>query len=154
PVSEAVEGSSRLRARELLPVAALLIVLLLLFLSTPIVRGEVLSPADLLFLFSPWAPDAPAGYRPANPLLSDYVLQFRPWRTLGIRAWKEGRVPLWDPSNSAGAPLLGNGISALLSPLNVPFFVLPEAPAVLVWAAARLFVAAFGTYAFARVVGL
>jgi hypothetical protein len=135
-------------------VALLLAGLLLLFFLTPIVRHEVLSPADLLQSFVPWKGTQPPRFEPANALLSDYVFQFKPWRDFATDALRAGRLPLWNPHNYAGAPLLGNGQSAVLYPLNVPFLVLPDAWAVLAWAGLRLLVAGLSSYLFARVIGL
>lgn len=141
-------------ARELVVAGAGLIALLLLFFGTPLLTGRILSPADLLLSSVPWAADLPPGSEPANGLLADYVLQFRPWRTYTAAALREGRIPLWDPHNLAGAPLLGNGISAVLYPINLPFLLLPEGPAVVLWAMTRLFIAGLLAYVFGRVVGL
>ena len=141
-------------ARELCWVGALLAALLLLFFSTPILRREVLSPADLLLKSDPWRKSAPPDFEASNALLSDYVYQMRPYRVFTIASLKAGRIPLWDPHNYAGAPLLGNGISGVLYPLNLLFLVLPEAPAVLLSAKIRLFIAGFSAYTFGRLIGL
>ena len=107
-------------ARELCWVGTIFGVLLLLFFSTPILRHEILSPADLLLKSEPWRHTASPDFEPANSLLSDYVFQMRPWRAFTVVSLKAGRIPLWDPHNYAGAPFLGNGQSAVLYPLNFP----------------------------------
>lgn len=128
--------------------------LLLVFFMTPILRREVLSPADLLLKSAPWRQAAPPDFEPANALLSDYVYQMRPWQSFTVSSLKAGRIPLWDPHNYAGAPFLGNGQSAVLYPLNLLLLTLPDATATLLAAMARLFVAGLFAYLFARVIGL
>ena len=140
--------------REVCWVSALLAVFLLLFFSIPTFRSEILSPADLLLKSEPWRQSAAPDFEPANALLSDYVFQMRPWRSLAISSLKDGQIPLWDPYNYAGAPFLANGQSAVLFPLNLLFVILPDAVGTLLGAMARLFIAGLSAYLFARVIGL
>ena len=140
--------------REVGWVSAFLAVLLFLFFSTPIFRSEILSPADLLLKSEPWRQSAAPEFEPANALLSDYVFQMRPWRSLAISSLKDGQIPLWDPYNYAGAPFWANGQSAVLFPLNLLFLILPDAVGTLLGAMARLFIAGLSAYLFARVIGL
>jgi len=140
--------------RELCWVGAVLAGLLLLFFLTPILRGEILSPADLLLKSDPWRQAAPPDFEPANALLSDYVYEMRPYRVITIASLKAGRIPLWDPHNYAGAPLLGNGISGAFYPLNLLVLFLPEATSIVLSAMIRLFIAGLSAYTFGRLVGL
>jgi hypothetical protein len=142
------------RRGEVIAVAGLMLGLLVAFFSRAIFRNWVLSAADLLLLSSPWSHDAPPGFMPANRLLSDVVYVFRPWSAFATEALRAGVFPLWNPNNYAGAPLLGNGQSALLYPLSFLFLVLPVGPALLVSAVTRLLVAGLATYLFARVIGV
>ena len=41
--------------------------------------------------------------------------------------WNHGRVPLWEPEENAGMPLLGNPTAAVLYPGKLIFAVLPYA---------------------------
>ncbi len=52
-------------------------------------------------------------------------LQFYPWREFALSELAAGRLPLWNPYNGAGAPLLANYQSALLYPPNWLSIVLP-----------------------------
>ncbi|MBI2432669.1 MAG: hypothetical protein HYV26_07355, partial [Candidatus Hydrogenedentes bacterium] len=80
-------------------------------------RGEQISPADLLFLIPPWSHYAPAGFEaPSNPLMSDVVTAFIPYYALTARALHEGVWPLWNPLEYAGMPLLANCQSAVFYP--------------------------------------
>jgi hypothetical protein len=67
----------------------------------------------------PWA-----GTMSPEPLvaqtLSDPVWQFVPWLQFARREIMAGRLPLWNPHQDGGVPLLGNGQSALASPLLAP----------------------------------
>ncbi len=45
-------------------------------------------------------------------------LQFLPWRALALDALRAGDLPLWNPLNGLGAPLIANYQSALFYPPN------------------------------------
>jgi len=139
---------------EIFVATILLAGLLLVFFLTPIIRHEVLSPADLLLKSEPWRHTVAPDFEPANSLLSDYVYQYRPWRPFSTASIQAGRVPLWNPHSYAGVPFLGNGEPAVFYPLNLLFLVFPEATAVILWAMMRLFIAGLAAYVFARVIGL
>lgn len=81
-------------------------------------RGLLLSE-DIKSRCWPWSPLLPKA-EIAAPALSDPVWQFVPWLDLARRELRAGRIPLWNPHQSGGAPLLGNGQSALGSPLVWP----------------------------------
>ena len=51
------------------------------------------------------------------------ALQFYPWRDFAIHEFAAGRMPLWNPYNGAGAPLLANYQSAILYPPNILYFL-------------------------------
>ncbi|MCC7359240.1 MAG: hypothetical protein IT317_07180 [Anaerolineales bacterium] len=53
------------------------------------------------------------------------LLQFYPWRSLGLELLRGGHLPLWNPYLGHGAPLLANYQSALLYPPNWLGLVLP-----------------------------
>ncbi|MEP7288161.1 MAG: YfhO family protein [Chloroflexota bacterium] len=50
-------------------------------------------------------------------------LQFYPWREFAMRELAQGRLPLWNPYNGAGAPLLANYQIALLYPPHLLYFL-------------------------------
>ena len=62
--------------------------------------------------------------------------------------WEAGRLPLWDPAENAGMPLLGNPTAAVLYPGKLIYAALPYA-----WAA-RLYAVAHSALAFAGVIAL
>ena len=108
----------------------LLFFLVLVFFRLFILHGLLPTPSDTLVgLYYPfrdlWAKDYPRGIPYKNFLITDPVLQQYPWRNLAISQEKKWELPLWNPYNGAGTPLLANIQSAPWYPLNVLFFVLP-----------------------------
>ena len=82
------------------------------------------------------------------------ALQFYPWRAFASAELSAGRLPLWNPYNGAGAPLLANYQSALLYPPNW-LHLLIGGPQVMGWlAVAHLFWAGIGMWALTGRLGL
>lgn len=81
------------------------------------------------------------------------ALQFYPWREYAFDLLRQGQLPLWNPYNGAGAPLLANYQSALLYPLNWPGFFLPLAWSMSVTAVLHLFIGGLGMTALLRCLG-
>jgi len=84
----------------------------------------------------------------ANPILSDQVLQFYPWHKIEERDGLGGMV--WNRYAFAGSPLLANGQSAPLYPLNWLHWILPPSWSYVLLAILRTVLAALFTWAFAR----
>ncbi len=114
-------------------------------------RGMVLS-SDIKSVRFPWAPFLPHATLQA-PALSDPVWQFVPWLGLARRELAAGRLPLWNPHQDGGVPLLGNAQSALLTPLDWPVLLLGAADGWNVSLLARLLLAAAGAYLLLRDLG-
>ncbi|MBI2031281.1 MAG: YfhO family protein [Candidatus Levybacteria bacterium] len=72
-----------------------------------------------------YSKEFPRGVPFKNFLITDPVRQQYPWRYLAINLEKNLELPLWNPYNFAGTPLLANHQSAALYPLNLLFFILP-----------------------------
>lgn len=88
-------------------------------------RGILLS-CDNRAVMWPWRPLVPPG-EPQAILLTDPDLQFVPWLRFARAELTAGRLPLWNPHQDGGVPLLANGQSALASPLVWPVLALgPE----------------------------
>ncbi len=64
-----------------------------------------------------------------NNAMPDVITQMYPWKVLTIETWKQGSVPLWNPYSFAGTPHAANFQTAVFSPLNLLFFVLPQVDA-------------------------
>ncbi|MDO8659106.1 MAG: YfhO family protein [Candidatus Parcubacteria bacterium] len=75
--------------------------------------------------FAPWSTNSKFWGPVKNSAMPDIITQIYPWRHLAIETWKQGQVPLWNPYTFSGNPLLANYQSAVLSPLNLLFFILP-----------------------------
>ncbi len=147
---------TRRAKREIAGAVLLLSLALLVFFWPAVFGGRVLLPADLIFDIDPlWQPLAPEGYiRPANPVLSDQVYQFFPWKVLTLRSLAQGQLPLWNPYADSGLPFVGNALSAIFSPFNLLGYLLPLYTSYVVTAILRLSVAGIFTFLFAREIGL
>lgn len=86
-------------------------------------------PGDLLVsFFFPYNSGGWEGYTPwithKEFIAADVVRQLYPWRVLAMDMIKQGIIPLWNPYEIAGSPLIGNLQSAVFYPLNFLFFIL------------------------------
>ncbi|HLY24899.1 MAG TPA: hypothetical protein VKQ72_01075 [Aggregatilineales bacterium] len=73
-------------------------------------------------------------------------LQFYPWRQFALSELAAGRLPLWNPYNGAGAPLLANYQIALLYPPNWLYLLLPGPQTMGLLGMAHLLLAGFGMW--------
>jgi len=115
--------------KKLLPIVVF-IGIVFFFFKPFIVNGLLPIPSDnLVGLYNPYrdfyAKEYPRGIPYKNFLISDPVEQQYPWRQLAVGELKELKLPLWNPYNFSGTPLLANGQSAPFYPLNILFFLLP-----------------------------
>lgn len=95
-------------------------------------QGKIPFPADTIVgLYHPFRDEVwdglTAGVPFKNFLITDAVRQQYPWRELAIDLFKERKLPLWNPYEFSGTPLLANLQSAVLNPFNSLFFILPFA---------------------------
>ena len=58
---------------------------------------------------------------PAGSLNASYVFDL-----YTVASLREGALPFWNPYQGLGQPMLGNGLSAVLYPLNALLFVIPR----------------------------
>ena len=143
------EGETRPLATTFLPgTAALAAAGAVLWFALGMHRGLLLSE-DIKSRFWPWAPFHPARAI-AAPALSDPVFQFVPWLALARRELTAGTLPLWNPHQDGGVPLLGNAISALGSPLVWPALLLGVARGWNLSLLLRVLAALCGTYLWLR----
>jgi len=117
--------------------------------------GRALLPADLLVQFEPWrshvANPPPARW---DALVWDGIAQYYPWRLFAAESIRDGVLPLWNPYQFCGTPLLANGQSAVLYPLNAVFWLLPVSAA-FAWSAwLHLTLAGWFVYLFLRRMGV
>ena len=80
--------------------------------------------------------------------IGDACVQFEPWMAQALRALRNRELPLWNPHQGLGTPLLANMQSALLWPLNVAHLVLPFPLALAAVKVARLALTGIFTFLF------
>lgn len=102
----------------------------LIFFYKTIFFGLLPFPGDLLLSeYNPWRQASYGGYHPgaipSKVQYFDVLRELYPWKWLAIDEIKHGRLPLWNPYNFSGTPLLANYQSAILYPLNFLYFLLP-----------------------------
>jgi hypothetical protein len=86
---------------------------------------------------------------------SDITSIHYPYRILVAEEWQAGRVPLWNPYQHAGTPLLAEGQVGPLYPLNALFLSpLPHSLELSLFIVLHYVLAAFFTYFLAHVIGL
>jgi hypothetical protein len=141
-----------MRWRRFLPYV-LLALLPLMPLWRAVFLGEAIGPFDQIRHMAPW--NGPNPSQPWDVLQADGVLQFYPWRDLVLQAWGKGHLPLWNPYELAGTPLLANSQSAGFYPLHILYGLLhlPTAFAITVLAWKHLAWAGFGVYFLTRKLG-
>jgi len=128
----------------------LVITLLVIIFAFPYwFKGLIPFPADYLVnSFPPW--QYSYGLPIKNDAMPDVVTQMYPWKHLVMDFWKNKQIPLWNPYNFSGNPLLANYQSAVFHPFNFLFFVLPEIDAWSFLILLQPFLAGLFTYLFCR----
>jgi len=117
---------NRVTLRECLFHGAILIALLVVLFPGTFLRGELISPADILFAVPHWNAYAPESWDSTqNTLISDHVFFTRPNLLLTQQALRKGEWPLWNHLQLAGLPLLANVQSAVFYPVCLLQLVLP-----------------------------
>jgi len=82
------------------------------------------------------------------------ALQFYPWRAYAFGELRAGRLPLWNPYNGGGAPLLANYQTAVLYPPNWLHLILPDVAAMNILAVGHIVWAAAGVWLFTGRLGI
>ena len=133
----------------------LVFISVVIFFNQTITKGLIPIPADdIVGLYHPfrdlYANDYPRGIPFKNPLITDPVRQQYPWKQLVINIEKKGELPIWNPYEMGGKPLLANFQSAAFYPLNIIFFPLPFELAWSLYIILQPFLAFFFCYFFLR----
>ena len=104
----------------------IILALWFLFSSPYFIKGLVPFPSSYqVNFFGPWAAYPGFTSPVKNNAMPDVISQIYPWKTLTIESWKNLSVPLWNPYAFSGMPLMANYQSAVFSPLNILYFILP-----------------------------
>lgn len=103
---------------------------ILIFYSPFLISGKAPIPSDTIIgLYHPfrdlYASTNPNGIPFKNFLITDPVRQTFVWKELTVKMWSQGNIPLWNPYEMAGKPLLANFQSGAFYPLNIIFLLSP-----------------------------
>lgn len=95
-----------------------------------IINGLIPIPADTIIgLYHPYrdlyASTNPNGIAFKNSLITDPVRQTYIWKELAVNNITSGSLPLWNPYEASGKPLLANFQSGVFYPLNFILFIKP-----------------------------
>lgn len=106
------------------------IVSVLLFFKPIVLQGNLPIPSDTIIgLYHPFRDlyqgQYPRGIPFKNSLITDPVRQQLPWRYLVVSLEKKFQLPLWNPYNFSGVPLLANFQTGAFYPLSIIFFIVP-----------------------------
>lgn len=107
-----------------------ILALVIVFFWQFFLKGLLPIPADTIVgLYNPYRDfyqdKYPRGIPYKNFLITDPVRQQYPWKNLAIGQESKGEVPLWNPYEMTGKPLLANFQSGSFYPLNILFFAKP-----------------------------
>lgn len=147
-------GNGRTHRRGLWIASAALLAALSVLLSESLFGGAVLSQADALLAFQPWAEAAPPGYEPENPLLLDQSIVTVPWLELASERLRAGELPLWNPYDYAGQPLLAALTGATFWPPHLVHALWPSRALFAWFALLHLALAGVFTLLYLRRVGV
>lgn len=137
----------------------LLIITVTLLFFWPIFKGQTPFPGDLLVSeYNPWKTYSYLGYVPGSyPNKAQYfdvIRQLYPYRILSWDLLKKGELPLWNPYNFSGAPLLSDFQSGAIYPLNFPLLFFNEKYAWTILILLQPLLAALFTYLYCRKIGI
>lgn len=140
--------------KKYIPILVLITVLIFFFYKT-FFLFQIPFPGDLLISeYAPWKYESYLGYNPGSyPSKAQYfdvARQLYPWKMLAVDELKQGRIPLWNPYNFSGSPLLANNQSAVFNPFNLLFFVFHPPVAWSLYILVQPFLASLFTYLFLR----
>jgi hypothetical protein len=132
-------------------VAAVFVVATGWLLSSSVLGGKVLSPKDMMWFEPPFSAVRPPELtRPANPHLTAPAYIFEPGLLQARQAVRSGRLPVWDANLAAGRPLLAAQQPGVLYPVNWLAYLLSFWSSLAWIAAAKLLIAAAGTFFLCR----
>jgi hypothetical protein len=148
-----------MKYREWIWVGSITSAIIVLFFYQTIIFGKVPFPGDILASdFQPWRSTSYLGFGaggvPNKAQYPDVIRQIYPWKTLVIASLKQAKLPLWNPYNFSGAPLLANFQSAVLYPLNVFYLFVSQIDAWTILIILQPVLAIIFTYLYCRKIGM
>lgn len=137
----------------------ILLCIAFLFYYPSIFFGKIPFPGDLLIShYKPWQAYSFLGYNPGSypskDQFFDTIRQLYPWRTLVTSMLQHGKLPLWNPYNFSGNPLLANYQSGVFYPLSLIFLLLPQPVAWTMMIMTQHLLASIFTFLYGRKIGL
>lgn len=145
--------------KQLLAGACILSIIVSVFFYKTLLKGHVPFPGDLLISeYQPWKSYSYLGFVPGSyPNKAQYfdvIRQLYPWKEFAVTQIKSGNLPLWNPYNFSGSPLLANLQSAVFYPTTLLFFIFPMITAWTISIILQPLLASLGTYIYTRRLGL
>lgn len=137
-------------------VALFLIVLTVAAYPRVFLKGEVISPASILYWYPPWDRLLPAdAILPKNNVLSDEIDSTIPEVEYLREQILRGELPSWRDINSNGTPMFWIIINQLMvAPLLLLVLIFDTAQGLSIFALARQFAAGWFFYQYARIMGI
>ncbi|MBI5019243.1 YfhO family protein [Candidatus Gottesmanbacteria bacterium] len=148
-----------MKRNEWMLVLVILSAVISLFFYQTVFRGKVPFPGDILVSdFQPWRSTSYLGYGaggiPNKAQYPDTIRQMYPWKTAVINSLQKGRLPLWNPYNFSGSPLLANFQSAAVYPLGILYLFMAQIDAWTILVITQPLLAVLFTYLFSRKIGM
>lgn len=112
----------RRRARWLVVVIG---IAMLVGIGGPVVGQGVFHGADVVMEYAPWSHGAPVGFEHGNSEVGDTVNAALPGRLEIRERLLDGELPLWTRDQGSGVPLMAVPDLSTLSPVLLPYWVLP-----------------------------
>lgn len=145
--------------KEWLWIVVILTAVISLFFYQTVFLGKVPFPGDILVSdFQPWRSSSYLGYGaggiPNKAQYPDTIRQIYPWKTLAVESLKQGKLPLWNPYNFSGTPLLANFQNAALYPPGILYLLIGQIDAWTILIILQPLLAALFTYLYARKLGM
>lgn len=131
----------------------------IIFFNKSFFQGQVPFPGDLLVgNYEPYRSFPDLGYAaggvPHKAQGPDVIRQLIPWKYFSIEEIKNGRLPLWNPYNFSGNPLLANFQSGVFYPFNAAFLIFDFETAWTIYIFLIPLLSAFFVYLFMREIGM
>jgi len=131
-----------------------ILIIWFIFSSPFFLKGNVPYPSTYqVNFFAPWNTYQELSSPVKNNAMPDIINQIYPWKHFTIQTYLLGQIPFWNPHSFSGTLHLANYQSAILSPFNLLFFVLPFIDAWSFLVLLQPLLAAFFTFLFVRSLG-
>jgi hypothetical protein len=115
------------RLKSFFPLILIGIIVLIFF--SPLFKGYIPFPGDLLVNSAPYNTQSFLGYNPGGyPNKAqgpDVITEIYPWRYFSVEQVKKGEIPFWNPHNFSGNPQMANYQTGVFYPINFLYLLLP-----------------------------